>query len=240
MTPNRPSPVHRRVLAWAITLSAGLAGPAVAQVRYFDTPPTPEVLRQMLIPPAGAAGTAPVPTAREARGIEWTAPAAGGAPAAAAESPSRAEPASAAAPAAQAPVAGAAGAAGSTPSAAPTPPAAPAPASAPAAAFPIQFDLGSARVTPASIGFIEAIATLMAREPALRLEIEGHTDVTGPYTRNMMLSWERAYSVFKLLVERYGIDPKRLQPIGRGPLEPMPGMAPSDARNRRVQFRLAG
>jgi outer membrane protein OmpA-like peptidoglycan-associated protein len=56
----------------------------------------------------------------------------------------------------------------------------------------------------------------------------------------MMLSWERAYSVFKLLVERYGIDPARLQPIGRGPLEPMPGVAPNDGMNRRVQFRVAG
>jgi outer membrane protein OmpA-like peptidoglycan-associated protein len=80
----------------------------------------------------------------------------------------------------------------------------------------------------------------MARDPSIRLVIEGHTDVTGAYQRNMMLSWERAYSVFKLLVERYGIDPARLQPIGRGPLEPMPGVAPNDGMNRRVQFRVAG
>lgn len=49
-----------------------------------------------------------------------------------------------------------------------------------------------------------------------------------------------AYSVFKVLVERYGIDSVRLQPLGRGPLEPMPGVAPSDGMNRRVQFRIDG
>ena len=48
------------------------------------------------------------------------------------------------------------------------------------------------------------------------MAIEGHTDASGSAQRNLMLSWDRAMTVFKLLVERYGIDPVRLQPVGKG------------------------
>jgi outer membrane protein OmpA-like peptidoglycan-associated protein len=110
----------------------------------------------------------------------------------------------------------------------------------PSAAFPINFDVGSAKVAPASMAYVDAIGAVMVRDPGMKLVIEGHTDGTGSYQRNMLLSWDRAYSVFKVLVERYGIDPVRLQPVGRGPLEPMPGVPPSDGMNRRVQFRIDG
>ena len=50
------------------------------------------------------------------------------------------------------------------------------------------FDLGSAKVTPGSMGYIDAIAAVLARDPSIRLVIEGHTDVSGSYQRNMMLS----------------------------------------------------
>jgi flagellar motor protein MotB len=56
----------------------------------------------------------------------------------------------------------------------------------------------------------------------------------------MVLSWERALGVFRSLVETYGIEPRRLQPVGEGPLEPMPGTNPHDGGNRRVQFRVTG
>ena len=70
--------------------------------------------------------------------------------------------------------------------------------------------------------------------------IEGHTDARGAYSRNMVLSWDRALGVFRTLVENYGVEPRRLQPLGKGPLEPMPGTDPSDGANRRGQFRISG
>ena len=111
---------------------------------------------------------------------------------------------------------------------------------APAAALPINFDLGSSRVDPASLPYIETIASVMRTDPSMRLVIEGHTDDRGSFNRNMVLSWDRALGVFRTLVESYGIDPGRLQPVGKGPLDPMPGTSPSDGANRRVQFRVSG
>ncbi|MFX9050261.1 OmpA family protein, partial [Acinetobacter baumannii] len=91
-------------------------------------------------------------------------------------------------------------------------------------AIPVNFDLGSSQVTSTSLSYIDAIASVLVRDPGLRLTVEGHTDASGSPQRNMMLSWDRAYSVFKLLVERYHIDPARLQPIGKGSTEPIQGM----------------
>jgi flagellar motor protein MotB len=38
-------------------------------------------------------------------------------------------------------------------------------------------------------------------------------------------------------VERYGIDPVRLQPLGKGSMELIDSANPEGAANRRVQFR---
>lgn len=189
---------------------------ASAQVTFFDKPPSADALRDALKRTTAPAGmTAPGASGQpRSRGIVWDQPGA--------QAAQQGQQAIAAEP----PRAG-------------LQPAEQAEA-APAAAFPINFELGSAKVMPQSIGYIDAIAQVLARDPQIRLVIEGHTDVSGNYQRNMMLSWERAYTVFKLLVERYGIDPQRLQPTGRGPLEPMQGIAPADGMNRRVQFRVAG
>ncbi|MGE0796685.1 MAG: OmpA family protein [Lautropia sp.] len=219
-----------RQAALAVALCVPAAVPA--QVTYFQQPPTPEQLRAalMAVPAApravpgavgSAAGTRP-PGVRT-RGIVWNAPAdaPGGAPATAA--------ASAAAPL--------------PPSAAAAEPVATAhPVSLgnvrPAAALPISFDSGSRRVDTTSLPYLESIAAMMKSDPSLQLVIEGHTDGRGSFNRNMLLSWDRALGVLRTLVEVHGIDPVRLQPVGRGPLDPIPGMSPSDSANRRVQFRI--
>jgi outer membrane protein OmpA-like peptidoglycan-associated protein len=109
-----------------------------------------------------------------------------------------------------------------------------------AAGMPINFALGSARISPESQGFIRSVVEVLRSDPNIQLVIEGHTDATGSYERNMVLSWDRAMGVYRELVENYGIEPKRLLPMGKGPTEPMPGTSPDDGSNRRVQFRLNG
>ncbi|HVL56748.1 MAG TPA: OmpA family protein, partial [Burkholderiaceae bacterium] len=110
----------------------------------------------------------------------------------------------------------------------------------PAAALPITFHIGSSAVSPQSYPYLESVASVLRQDPSLRLIIEGHTDSTGDYRRNVVLSWERALSVLRYFVDQHGIDPQRLQPQGKGPLEPLQGLPPADGMNRRVQFRLAG
>jgi len=110
----------------------------------------------------------------------------------------------------------------------------------PAAGMPITFASGSSRIDPSSNGFLQTVAEMLNSDPSLRIMIEGHTDSRGSYKRNMVLSWDRAMGVYRVLVEQYGIDPARLQPAGKGPTEPMPGTSPNSGENRRVQFRLMG
>ncbi|MEZ5657461.1 MAG: OmpA family protein [Burkholderiaceae bacterium] len=102
--------------------------------------------------------------------------------------------------------------------------------SAPAAGMPINFAAGSARVEPDSYGFIRSVAEVLQTDPGMSLVIEGHTDATGSYQRNMVLSWERAMGVYRMLVEQFGIEPTRLQLQGKGPMSrcrvPPPSMAP--------------
>lgn len=109
-----------------------------------------------------------------------------------------------------------------------------------AVGFPINFDLGSSAIRRDSVPFLEAIAGLMRKDASVRLLIEGHTDASGDYARNMELSRARAYSVLAYLMGQYGIEPTRLRAIGKGPSEPLDAANVMSAENRRVQFRLLG
>ena len=230
----------------ALALGIGCATPSfvAAQVTYFPSPPTVEQLREALMPPAarppgapGAPGNGDQRSGSRTRGIviepvgrPGAAPAA--APGAFSGAPADTVPGirygTTPSPTAAAILAGRASGA------------APAPAGDRAAALPINFELGSSRVDRGSLAYIERVASLMRDDPGLQLVIEGHTDDRGSFTRNMVLSWDRALGVYRSLVESYGVDPTRLQLLGKGPLEPLPGSEPRDAANRRVQFRLKG
>lgn len=198
-----------------------VAGGVAAQVKSFDKPPTLEELRKSLAAPQPApAAAAPADTgnAPRARGIVWNAApakadsAAGGSPSAQTAAAAAAPPAAAAAPAAD----------------------------APSVALPINFAPGSSQLVGQAMSYIEPIAMLMKAEPGMRMVVEGHTDATGSADRNLMLSWDRAMTVFKVLVERYGIEPQRLQPSGKGSSELVDPANPGSAANRRVQFRPLG
>lgn len=109
-----------------------------------------------------------------------------------------------------------------------------------AIAFPIQFKVNSAQIQPESVPFLQSIAGLMQKDPSIRLLVEGHTDMTGNYQRNMALSRERAFAVMNYLIDRFGIEPTRLVPVGKGPTDLLPGLDPADPKHRRVQFRTIG
>jgi OOP family OmpA-OmpF porin len=64
--------------------------------------------------------------------------------------------------------------------------------------------------------------------------IEGHTDAAGSRLYNTALSRRRAQTVKDYLVREAGVDPSRLQIIGKGPSEPASRTDPYAAENRRV------
>jgi outer membrane protein OmpA-like peptidoglycan-associated protein len=100
------------------------------------------------------------------------------------------------------------------------------------------FDTGRATLRPESEATLAEVAQLMQAQPALRLNVVGHTDSVGNFNANMTLSRARAEAVRAALVSRYGIDGRRLAAIGRGSTEPVAGneTEAGRARNRRVEL----
>ena len=104
--------------------------------------------------------------------------------------------------------------------------------------FAIQFNVGSATVSPASERTLNQIARILALSPDRCVIVEGHTDATGNYDRNIMLSRDRAGSVVNFISNRNGIDRKRLVPVGKGSSDSIQTLDPRDPRNRRVVFKV--
>lgn len=71
------------------------------------------------------------------------------------------------------------------------------------------------------------------------MKIIGHTDLTGTFEDNMVLSKERANSVKQYLVSK-GVDPNRISTDGKGPTQPMVEGTDeaSSKKNRRTEFVL--
>lgn len=102
----------------------------------------------------------------------------------------------------------------------------------------IYFDSGSDRLRPESTPTLNEIAALLTDHPDLDLTIEGHTDATGDEAANLALSERRARAVVRHLVDAHGIDPARLEAVGRGASSPMADNATPEGRqqNRRVEL----
>lgn len=105
-------------------------------------------------------------------------------------------------------------------------------------AMPINFDYDSADIRPDSKPYLDQIGIMMNMEKLLsqNIIIEGHTDATGSDEYNQHLSEYRAHSVREYLMTKHNITSDRLQIIGKGETEFLPGRDPNDPLNRRVQF----
>lgn len=98
----------------------------------------------------------------------------------------------------------------------------------------ILFDFGRWEPKPEARATLEKLARLAELRPG-PVRIEGHTDSVGSERFNLVLSELRAH-VVALELARLGVDPKRLEPVGRGESEPVAANDTEEgrARNRRV------
>jgi OmpA-OmpF porin, OOP family len=100
----------------------------------------------------------------------------------------------------------------------------------------IQFQFGSADLTPDSIETLKNLGNALNHELADQphFVIEGHTDAYGEAGLNGKLSGARADAVKDYLVKQMGVAEGRLQAVGKGSEAPVPGSNPYSAVNRRV------
>ena len=104
----------------------------------------------------------------------------------------------------------------------------------------VQFETGTATLSPASLSLIEALAKSIADCAGTKVEVAGHTDITGSDVANMALSKARAESVVAALVAK-AVPADRLVPVGYGETKPLdPAATPAaNAVNRRIEFAVA-
>lgn len=106
------------------------------------------------------------------------------------------------------------------------------------ALYGIQFETGKSTITPDSESELNAIASYLTSNPAVKLYVVGHTDDTGNFESNLSLSKARAESVVTYLTEKYSIDKMRLMPWGAGPIAPKSTNRTDKGKteNRRVEL----
>ena len=107
------------------------------------------------------------------------------------------------------------------------------------AAKNIFFASGSAKLLAKSYTSLNNVVQVLKDNPTFKVDIEGHTDITGTREKNMILSDNRAASVKAYLVSK-SIDESRLGSKGFGPDKPIADNKTSagKAKNRRVEMHL--
>lgn len=105
----------------------------------------------------------------------------------------------------------------------------------------IFFDTGNFDLKPESVSELKKLLEFMEYNPALNIEIGGHTDNVGGETYNLKLSENRAKAVFDFLTGQ-GIEPARLTYKGFGYSEPIATNDTEEgrAKNRRTEIRITG
>lgn len=96
----------------------------------------------------------------------------------------------------------------------------------------IFFDVNSSTLKPGAYSEVDRISKVLNNYPQTTIRVEGHTDSTGPEDYNQRLSEKRAETVKNALVQR-AVDPRRINAVGYGELQPI---SSDNATNRRVSI----
>jgi OmpA-OmpF porin, OOP family len=101
----------------------------------------------------------------------------------------------------------------------------------------IHFEFNKDKIRPESFPVLDAVVEALQMNPAIKIEVQGHTDNKGAAAYNKSLSDRRAASVLKYLVS-HGVTAARLASHGYGFERPLVDNSTETNRalNRRVQF----
>lgn len=105
----------------------------------------------------------------------------------------------------------------------------------------IFFDFSKFALRPESQVELDKVVQLLRDNPAVKIQIGGHTDNIGNAADNLKLSTSRAKSVVDYLVQK-GIAANRLSGKGFGATQPLTANATEEGRaqNRRTELKIIG
>ncbi len=101
----------------------------------------------------------------------------------------------------------------------------------------ILFDFDSAQIKPRYYRVLDGVITVLKQNPALEIEIRGHTDNAGPENYNQALSEKRARMAKQYMIDR-GIAAQRITARGYGSARSIASNENASGRalNRRVEI----
>ncbi len=101
------------------------------------------------------------------------------------------------------------------------------------------FETGSAKLTPLSRFELNNVMQAMRANPAVEIEVGGHTDNTGDPNQNMVLSQQRAEAVMNYLTAA-GVSSERISASGFGQDQPIDSNDTDEGRanNRRTELKI--
>lgn len=104
----------------------------------------------------------------------------------------------------------------------------------------VKFELNKADIQEGYTSAINKLGMALKNDENLKVEVQGHTDTTGPNGLNMTLSSSRAQAVKQYLIKNFEISPERLSAKGYGPLQPVSSNETFEGRkkNRRVDIKM--
>ena len=106
-----------------------------------------------------------------------------------------------------------------------------------------KFGFGSAELGPEAKSVLDAfVQKLVADNKGIYLEVQGHTDSTGPDDFNLALGQKRAEAVRDYLYRQYRIPLHRMSVISLGSSQPVADNKTRDGRalNRRIEILVYG
>ena len=107
-----------------------------------------------------------------------------------------------------------------------------------ALSLPVPFAFDSADILPSAKAQLDAIAAGIRMLPAnQKVVIEGHTDAVGTEQYNESCRSAARNRCAATWSPRTASNASRLQAVGLGEHDPLPGRNPLAGENRRVQFR---
>jgi len=105
----------------------------------------------------------------------------------------------------------------------------------------IYFDFNKSDLKDEGMTELEEVAKALKADPNAVLELQGYADQRGPDRYNYQLTRERVDAVTRYLVQRHGIDVRRIHAVGMGKATLANGEKPGKdaySKSRRVEIRL--